>query len=270
MKTRILYTLIAVLVCAGAYCGWRYYDDVVRPERQISSADIEQNQLFSQIKPAVTASETSTAATAISVTETTAITAAETVNTDPLADAAMINSSVAGWITIPDTHIDCPIAQAEDNDFYLHNGFDMKYNYELGCPFLDYRCASDFSGFNSIVYAHHMTQQRMFADIALFKDSAFMAANPVGQLTLHDGVHTVSFFAYLNVPDDSMIYQVADTSEREEYLDDLFAAADYATKNKDDIKETDRLLLLSTCTYEYKAARGVLVGIIESTIEQQD
>ncbi|SHM81178.1 class B sortase [Ruminococcus flavefaciens] len=267
MKTRILYALLTVLVCAGAYCVWRYYDEVVRPERQISSADTEQNQLFSQIKPAVTIPVSSTA---VSSAETTVITAAETIKTTPLADAAMINSSVVGWITIPDTHIDFPIAQAEDNDFYLHNGFDMKYNYELGCPFLDYRCASDFSGFNSIVYAHHMTQQRMFADIALFKDSEFMASNPVGQLTLHDGVHTVSFFAYLNVPYDSMIYQVADTSEHEEYLDDLFAAADYATKNKDDIKDTDRLLLLSTCTYEYKDARGVLVGLIGPTIEQQE
>ena len=196
------------------------------------------------------------------VTTTTAI--------DYLADAAEINSSVVGWITIPDTHIDFPIAQGEDNDFYLHNGFDKKYNYELGCPFLDYRCASDLSGFNSIVYAHHMTEQRMFADIALFKDSAFMEANPVGYLTQHDGVHTVRFFAYLNVPDDSAVYQIADSAEYAEYIDTLYRSADYVTKNKDEIKETDRLLLLSTCTYEYKDARGVLVGIIESTIEQQD
>lgn len=270
MKIRILYTLTAVLVCAGAYCGWRYYDDVIIPERQISSANTEQNQLFAQIKPAVTVPETTTAAITVPSTETTAITVAKTAKTDPLTDAAMINSSVVGWITIPNTHIDFPIAQAEDNNFYLHNGFDMKYNYELGCPFLDYRCASDFSGFNSIVYAHHMPQQRMFADIALFKDSAFMAANPVGQLTLHDGMHTVSFFAYLNVPDDSMIYHVSDTPEREKYIDDLFTSADYATKNKYDIKENDRLLLLSTCTYEYKDARGVLIGIIGPTIEQQE
>ena len=270
MKSRILSFLVAVLAVVGVYCGWRYYDDVIKPEKQIASADDEQNELFSQIKP----TQEITAATTVTTTSlhtekavTTTVTAEEI---DYLADAAKINSSVVGWITIPGTHIDFPIAQAEDNEFYLHNGFDKKYNYELGCPFLDFRCSSDLSGFNSIVYAHHMTEQRMFADIALFKDSAFMEANPVGYLTQHDGVHTVRFFAYLNVPDDSMIYQVADTSEREEYLDDLFAAADYATKNKDDIKENDRLLLLSTCTYEYKDARGVLVGIIESTIEQQE
>ena len=194
MKTRILCIFVVILAVAGMYCGWRYYSDVVRPEMEISAADSEQNELFSQIKPVTV---TSAVSTTVLNTETAAVTAETVTETDHLADAAKINSSVVGWITIPDTHIGFPIAQADDNDFYLHNGFDKKYNYELGCPFLDYRCASDFSGFNSIVYAHHMTEQRMFADIALFKDSAFMVANPVGHLTLHDGVHTVRFFAYL-------------------------------------------------------------------------
>lgn len=265
MKTRILTGLVIVLVFAGLYCGWRYYDEVIRPEKEISAADTEQNELFSRIKPAETTIAAATAVTGTKTVET--VTTAET-NNDPLAEAAKINSSVAGWITIPGTHIDFPIAQADNNEFYLHNGFDKVYNYELGCPFLDFRCASDFSGFNSIVYAHHMTEQRMFADIALFKDSAYMAAVPCGYLTLHDGVHTVRFFAYLNVPDDSEIYRVTD--DREGYIDDIFASADYCTINKYEIKETDRLLMLSTCTYEYKDARGVLAGIIDNTIETRE
>ena len=254
MKRRILYVVLTVLFLALGYCIWRYYDEVIRPEREISSADEVQNQLFSEIKPMPAVTYTITAThTETNVTTTTA--------TDYLADAAKINSDVVGWITIPDTHIDYPIAQTDNNDFYLHNGFDKKYNYELGCPFLDYRCKSDFSSFSSIVYAHHMTQQRMFADIALFKDSAFMAENPVGYLTLHDGVHTVRFFAYLNIPYDSIIYQETDYSQ--EYIDNIFRSADYVITDKENIHENDRLLMLSTCTYEYKDARGVLVGIIE-------
>ncbi|MCR5110721.1 MAG: class B sortase [Ruminococcus sp.] len=258
MKTRILTGLVIVLVFAGLYCGWRYYDEVIKPKKEISAADNEQNELFSRIKPAETTIAVTTAVSGTKTVET--VTTAEA-NNDPLAEAAKINSSVVGWITIPGTHIDFPIAQADNNEFYLHNGFDKMYNYELGCPFLDCRCASDFSGFNSIVYAHHMTEQRMFADIALFKDSAYMADTPCGYLTLHDGVHTVRFFAYLNVPDDSVIYRVTD--DREGYTDDIFASADYCTINKEEIKETDRLLMLSTCTYEYKDARGILVGVIE-------
>ena len=257
MKTGILYSSLALLVITLGYCGWRYYDEIIKPEKQISAADTEQNQLFSEIKPYATTVQTTTAAKSIEKAEITTT----SVEIDYLADAANINSSVVGWITIPNTHIDFPIVQTDNNDFYLHNGFDKKYNYELGCPFLDCRCASDFSGFNSIVYAHHMTEQRMFADIALFKDSAYMADTPCGYLTLHDGVHTVRFFAYLNVPDDSVIYRVTD--DREGYTDDIFASADYCTINKEEIKETDRLLMLSTCTYEYKDARGILVGVIE-------
>ena len=60
MKTRILCIFAVILAFAGVYCGWRYYDDVVRPEMEISAADSEQNELFSQIKPVTVTSAVST------------------------------------------------------------------------------------------------------------------------------------------------------------------------------------------------------------------
>ena len=55
-------------------------------------------------------------------------------------------------------------------------------------------------------------------------------------------------------------------SDRSDYIDYLFTFA----KHKDDtdlkaLKENDdlHLLVLSTCTFEFDEARGVLVGIIE-------
>ena len=253
MKNRILIGMIIVLLLAVAYCGWRYYGDVIRPEQEFAAADEAQQSVFDRIRPDVPVP-------AAPPQEDTAETQA-----DPLAPAAEINPSVVGWISIPDTHIDFPVVQAEDNDFYLHNGFDRAYNYELGCPFLDCRCAGDFSGFNSIVYGHHMTKQRMFADIALFKDAAFMQAHPSGELTLHDGVHPVRFFAYLNVPSASMLYEsvAMPDDKKQAYLEWIEQNASHYSDA--DIDENSHLLLLSTCTYEYDQARGVLVGVIDDT-----
>lgn len=49
-----------------------------------------------------------------------------------------------GWIYVPDTHINYPIMQSHDNDFYLHRATDGRYLY-VGSIFMDYRCNTNFS-----------------------------------------------------------------------------------------------------------------------------
>ena len=252
MKQTIMKAVVILLVIAGVYCGWRYYGDVIEPEQKIAEADNAQKELFSSVKPDISAQSPTKAYESQS----------EPIE-NILAPAKEVNENTTAWLTIPGTHIDYPVVQGEDNDFYLHHGFDGQLNQELGCPFLDCRCEADFSGFNSIVYAHHMTKQRMFADIALFKDENFMHSCPVGYLTSGNNTHTVEFFAYLTVPSDSSVYQTVFTtdSEKKEYIECIFRNAVYSTDI--DINEKSRLLLLSTCTFEYEEARGVLVGVIE-------
>jgi sortase B len=251
MKCKAIFVILLLLVGIGGYCGYRYYHDDVLPEKIIDETHDEQIKLFNRVKP-----------------EAQEKTLSNEGMTDPLEPAKEVNDAVVGWITIEGTHIDFPICQAKDNDFYLHNGFDGQYNNELGCPFLDYRCEGDFSGFNSIVYGHHMTQQRMFADIALFKDKAYLQSHQKGTLTLNDGVHNVDFFAYMNVKNTAPAYHAVfvSDSEKEEYIDYIFSDAVYISNySSDDLKQNDdlHLLLLSTCTFEFTDARGILIGIIE-------
>ncbi|HRR76198.1 MAG TPA: class B sortase [Ruminococcus sp.] len=245
MKSKVIFVIIIILICAGAYCGYRYYHDDILPEKAVDDANSEQMELFSQVRPEH-----------------------DPDGSDPLKKAEEVNPAVVGWITIDGTHIDYPICQADDNDFYLHHGFDGELNNELGCPFLDYRCENDFSGFNSIVYGHHMSQQRMFADIALFKDKAFLQSHPSGTLTMKDGEHSVRFFAYMNTTNTAPTYHAVflSKSEKEEYIDYIFSDAQYtAAFTSDELKERDdlHLLLLSTCTYEFTDARGILIGVID-------
>ena len=270
MKKAVLLCVTVALIAAGGYCFYRYYQSDVLPEKQLDEADEKQLELFERVKPSIPDNNT-----------------ADDSSTDDnnlLEAAEEVNDAIVAWLTIPGTHIDYPVCQAEDNDFYLHNGFNGQYNYELGCPFLDYRCEADFSGFNSIVYAHHMTKQRMFADINLFKDEAFFNGHNTGQLILNNDVHTVQFFAYLNVYPTAPAYHAVFVmdSEKQEYLEYIEETADYCLYSTDELldmystDEDDRddrddrdgfdnlhLLLLSTCTYEFDDARGILVGVIE-------
>lgn len=236
-----------LLLSAAGFCAYRYYNSEVLPEKRLDEAHDEQAKLFERVKPDIKDNDGKQ-------------------DEDLLEKAGAVNSSVCAWLIIPGTHIDYPVCQAEDNDFYLHNGFDGQYNYELGCPFLDCRCDGDFSGFNSIVYGHHMTGQRMFADINLFKDESFLNDHSSGSLIFNDEVHTVQFFAYLNVYPTAPAYHVVfvTDSEKRDYLEYIRENSDYC-KLPADAPDTDELhlLLLSTCTYEFDDARGILVGVIE-------
>lgn len=252
MKRFLTSCIIILLTLAVFFCGYRYYDTEILTEKRLEDSEKKQLQLFEVIRPEISIPETGELQQK-----------SEILSENPLAEAEEINHNTVGWITIPDTNIDYPVVQSEDNDFYLHNGFDGKYNNELGCPFLDYRCESDFSGFSSIVYAHNMEGGRMFADIALYKDKNFMQSHSEGYLILDDGIHMVDFFAYLTVPGNDTIYHTVflTDSERQDYINYLLKSANYTIDS--DINENKHLLLLSTCTFEYEEARGVLVGVIQ-------
>lgn len=280
MKRGGLIALTVLLALAGLYCLWRYYQDAWLPNAQVDRALAAQNELFAQLRPDMEArapagtepespAQTGAAAPA-GETRTEPLPAgaeaAEAETPDPLARLRARNPEAVGWLSIEGTTVDYPIVQAADNDFYLQNGFDRQYNY-VGCPFLDERCTDGFGGFVSIVYAHHIRQE-MFGDIARFRDSEYLRAHPSGALLAEDGLHTVEFFAYLTVPSASGVYQteLSTQTEREAYIDALFDAAvctQGQTAQALKRREGLRLLLLSTCTYEFAEARGVLVGVIQ-------
>ncbi len=247
--------LVVALLAAGGYCGWRYYNDVYLPNKQITDADNTQRELFESIRP--------------DIAGTPRDEGDEPANENDLCGALEIrNSDSVGWLTIDGTVIDYPVVQTEDNTFYLEHSFDRKYNY-VGCPFLDYRCKSDFTGFNSIIYAHHLSgYPSMFTQITYFKDSDYMREHPTAVLLTKKGVRTVRFFAYMIVPNPSFAYvtDIGSQDEKNNYIDDIFDNAEYTSGyTSDELKEKKdlRLLLLSTCTYEFWQARGVLVGVIE-------
>ncbi|MCR4889611.1 MAG: class B sortase [Ruminococcus sp.] len=251
MKRQLIYTAAILSAVVGALAGYRYFTGTYLPEKRLSDAAEEQQKLIDAVRP-----ET------VNINESN-----DEHTTDPLAPVREVNDDTVGWIYIPGTNIDLPIVQGEDNELYLHNGFNGQYNYELGCPFLDNRCSKDMSGFNSIVYAHNIEGRKMFADIALFRESGFISEHSKGTLTLPDGSHEVDFFAYLPVQSDSAAYHTffIDSREQNEYISYLFSASSYTqTYSEKDLLEMENIhiLLLSTCTFENKNARGILAGII--------
>lgn len=50
---------------------------------------------------------------------------------------------IIGWITLPDSAINYPVTQTDNNEYYLRHLYDGTYN-KAGCLFADYENQADF------------------------------------------------------------------------------------------------------------------------------
>ena len=165
-----------------------------------------------------------------------------------------------GWLYVPDTNIDYPIMQSGDNDYYTRRATDGSYLY-AGSLFMDYRCSSDFSDFNSVIYGHNMGNGTMFADIPNYENEEYFMEHSYGWLTTDDNVRLIDFFAVARTTDTSGLY-LADPTFEEWDLQLRNCASIYKEIG---ISEEDNLITLSTCTSAEGNSRTILVGkIIEN------
>lgn len=169
-----------------------------------------------------------------------------------------INPDVIGWVYLKDTKIDYPIVEAPNNDKYLNIKFDGEWG-NCGTLFADAGSEDPLHQFSTIVYGHHMKDGTMFNNLKKFKDPEFVKTHPRFELITPEQKYHLEVVAFLNPRSDSAVYQPnVRADKRNGYIDMLKSKAEYTTGV--DFDRNDKLVLLSTCAYEYKAARYVVVG----------
>lgn len=175
---------------------------------------------------------------------------------------AVINPDIVGWLYCEDTVINYPIVQGNDDSFYLKHLFDGTYN-DNGCLFLDSRGSDDFSDRHSIIYGHHMRNRTMFSSLEGYKEQAYYDEHPQLLLVTPDANYVVEIIAgyVANVQDDAWMTGFANDLEFEEWI----SAAIDKSKFESDVRPlpTDRILTLSTCSYEFNNARFVVLSMLQ-------
>ncbi|MCM1008244.1 MAG: class B sortase [Ruminococcus flavefaciens] len=166
-----------------------------------------------------------------------------------------VYTDVVGWLYIPDTSVNYPVMQGEDNDFYLHHSCDGS-RLLSGSVFLDFRCESRFMNNLNVLYGHNMNNGSMFADVCKFKEYGYFQAHKYGWLATADDVYRIDFFSAAVTDCDDEIYSgFENTADRISHIYDISQIYEPT-----EISEQDRLVLLSTCSYEFENARTVLTG----------
>lgn len=170
------------------------------------------------------------------------------------------NPDVVGWLYCEDTVINYPIVQGPDNNYYLDKLLNKSYNI-CGTLFIDYRNAPDFSHYNTIIYGHKMKNGSMFGSIPKYKSQAYYEAHPELYLLTPAMDYKIVLVAGYVTPSSSEAYMIAESPEERDALIEKARAG--STFQADvEILETDRLVSLSTCVYDFANARYVLVGVL--------
>lgn len=157
-----------------------------------------------------------------------------------------INDDVVGWLeleAIPS--ISYPIAQGEDNEYYLHRTIKKTYNF-AGSVFIDSTNASDFSDCNTIIYGHNMKNGSMFNNIKSYTDQSFADEHPYVYIYLPDG--TVSQYKVVVghiISETSVLYNthIVDTAS---FVQEMVKTS--SIKVDFDQSQVQSVITLSTCT----------------------
>ena len=179
------------------------------------------------------------------------------------------NSDIRGWLKIDGTNVNFPVVQTSDNDYYHRLGFDKEYDY-YGTPYIDYECDVKTPSTNIIIYGHNIRNDgQMFNDLTKYKQLSFYKEHPLvtfdsvyrtgtykifgafitNNTASHDNGKTFDYNHFVNAETEEEFNAFVDEVKRRSIFDTTV-----------DVKFGDELLTLSTCTYEFKDARFVVVG----------
>lgn len=171
--------------------------------------------------------------------------------------------SVTGWVHVPNTQVDHPFVQANDNGFYLHR--DINHNHSpAGTVFMDSRNCPDFSDFHTLIYGHNMRNGSMFGSLQNFINADFFEDNAEGYIFLPNQTYVLEIFAVAVIrPDDPIIYglNLETLQNRVDFLTHVRRVSmHYRSTGASAVY--DRFVTLSTCRNDAANSRIILVGVL--------
>lgn len=171
-----------------------------------------------------------------------------------------ISQDVIAWIEMENSTIDYPVVQGTDNAWYLKHLIDGAYN-DAGTVFMDTGCSADFTGRNTVLYAHHMlSDPLMFAEIENFEDQDYYESHR--RILIHTPDAEYEMYPVAGMvttgASDYIRLSFADDEEYLSYIDGFVSRSTFVSQET--ITASDRMMMLSTCSYDVTDGRYVLIG----------
>ena len=176
-----------------------------------------------------------------------------------------VNPDVVGWIFLPGSQANYPIAQGEDNQYYLDHTWDNKKNI-AGSIFLEVTNSPDLADCRSILYGHNMGNMSMFAVLHYYANEYYVKTYPYVYLVTDEGVLRYEIYSTYRAAVDSKTYALnLDHRHMPSFIQMTLDESDFDTGIVP--ADTDRILTLSTCTGDYETRRVVHARLVMEEVE---
>ncbi|MCM1325626.1 MAG: class B sortase [Bacteroidales bacterium] len=176
------------------------------------------------------------------------------------------NKKLIGWLQIDDTKINYPVMQTTDNEYYLTHNINQEYD-KNGTIFMDKDCDVLKPSTNFILYGHNMVSGQMFAKLEDYEKKEFCEKHPyINFDTIYEtGIYQVMYVFRSKVYSEGEItfkyYQFIDAFSEQEFDSNMQEMAEMSLYDTGVTAEYgDQLLTLSTCDYQEKNGRFVVVA----------
>ena len=175
------------------------------------------------------------------------------------------NEDIYAWINVPETKVDYPILQTEEDNYYLNRNLDRSSGYP-GCIYSNKCNSKEFTDYITVFYGHNMKNKTMFGSLHGFEDEDFFQENTQFYIHTETGRLTYEIYAVVKFTDAYIpAYYDVDTAEgRDSFLDAVRErvpkySGSYLHEEME-IEPEDRLVVLSTCVSGVGEQRYLVIG----------
>lgn len=194
------------------------------------------------------------------------------------AGLSKINKEIVGWVKLDKTKIDYPVlfhkGDNAQSQFYLYKNYKKEYS-DFGSIFLDYRCAEGVNSKHVILHGHNMgSDDSMFGSLiqyARYKgwvqgNPKFYKSTPVVNFDTPelDAQWVVFAVMKIDVSNENKAifnYLLGDFSSDAQFMNFIYNIKERSYLDVPvPVNEKDRILTLSTCSYETDNMRTVVVA----------
>ena len=171
--------------------------------------------------------------------------------------ARKMYSDVVGYLVIPDTNIDFPIVQGEDDFFFENRNYDRTYS-EIAATYMLTDCDIDTSR-HIVIYGENSELEGRFGELNSFLDYDFFYNHEYITLELEDGAQVWQVFA-VHLASTTFNYKDIDFEDNIEYLAYIKMFQTMSRFERDiNLSEKDQIVTLVTDYHDLDLEAGYLL-----------